>query len=189
MLLDSRLCGAVLMIENEIEHLVLETLSGNRRGPAGSCIKVNEAGIELSQLNGEALKVIEDVIAKYITPLLPCDAQTNLDDDMIFTKYSGIKYVLGAYLLIGVRTRDNRIFHFLDRQHPWLVARALYCICIFFHKNVDEYNFGVSPNEQILEYSKGLTTSNNPEIAEAARYVLDVLKKQEVGTNDNSEIR
>lgn len=144
----------------DIKSLALATLYGTQIGPEGTCIRTNHAGMELAECDASALPIIEQLIREEVR--MSNDEQVGLD------------HLIGAYMVIGVRANEPRVFDFLKRQSRSLQIEAINCASTFFFKTVDgEYNFGVTPNGDLVRFLNELASSDDREIALSAAEVCE----------------
>lgn len=157
------------MNEGALKQLALQTLYGDRIGPRGSCFRTNDAGIELAECGVDALPVIENVIETVVRPTLDDSTADDVGD------FIGLNYLIGAYLVIGVRTNEQRVFDFIRAQPTSIQVEAINCSSTFFFKTADGYNFGVSPNERLLNFLNDAAQSPDKQIADLASDVRQEL--------------
>jgi hypothetical protein len=176
------------MNSEEIKALALDTLYGRRMHQSGTCFTHNEAGMELTRCSTDALPIIEHVIDCTVIPTLR-DPQMRHDWDAkianapehfqkLVTYNAGLygfDYLLGAYLLIGVRNNEPRTFYFLRQSDPEVLQKAIGAIGTFFRWMGNEYNFGVSPSQPLRDFVNEQRCASSPRICDVAERVWQKL--------------
>ena len=93
-----------------------------------------------------ALPFIEQVIRETVEPSLALDEPVG-----------GLKYVLGAYLVIYAKSEPERAVQFFSDVSIGLKIEVLSAICIFFNTNRDGYVWDMSlPRMYIADLSTNL---------------------------------
>ena len=142
---------------NELKQLALDTLYGRRIEPRDSKIRTNKAGTELSNQSEDALSVIENVIEKEVVPAEDLD------------ELIGFNYLIGAYIVIGVRENIERVFTFLKNQPECILKQAIKCSSTFFWKTNNGFNFGVEPNQSLIQFLLDIESDFEGELPDMAR--------------------
>lgn len=158
---------------DSVYELVLDTLYDRGEKPLGSCLTVNEHGLKLIDCNGAAIPVIEEVMHEHIEPVLAknaVDHPSHLSFGM-----PGLKYVLGAYLLIGKREQIPSLIGVLESCSNSLQCEIVSVFPLFFNRSTGDVRFQGEPTEQMLSFVKRLVNSPHAESAQSARRTLDKL--------------
>ena len=153
-----------------IEKLIDDTLHGRRiGGKAGSCLVSNQAGAELIGLECDVMDELEEAIR---------EIDASLRDGLrSASAFSGLEYVIGAYLVNGARYNANRAIGFVDSLSIGLLRESIANIPVFFRRMESGYNFGVSPPEEYKEFARRLENSQCDEIASTAKRVVERLSR------------
>lgn len=148
-----------------IENLIDEVLHGKRiGGENGSCLVSNQAGLELIRHEIDSMAELE-VALHEINRLLP-DRTGNTDS------FSGLDYVIGAYLVNGARHDAGRAIRFIESLTNELQRASIANMPVFFRRMESGYNFGVSPPEEYKTFAHRLQQSQCEEIASTAKRVF-----------------
>lgn len=157
-------------MDNALRELAIDTLYGRSIGPRTSCLRSNLAGIQLANSGAHALSIIEDIIRTVVHPALNERARHNTA-----TGFLGLSDLIGAYLVIGVRSNERRVFEFLRSQSKDILLQAVGCSSTFFFKTAAGYNFGVSPNKDLLGFLSNMEKHSDMEVADLALKVREEL--------------
>jgi len=160
------------------ENLAMKTLHGHRIAPVTSSFRANDAGIELSKSGVGALAIIEKVIKEKVIPRLDIQDKVEVSHKIqedwgalmgnASHNFIGLNYLIGAYLVIGVRENTQEVFAFLEEQPKVIQIEALECSLTFFFKTSNGYNFGIAPSRILLKFLMKLSKSTDCQIASLA---------------------
>jgi hypothetical protein len=136
------------MISDAIRHTVEEALFERRMIRGGHVVK-NLAGIELLQGPDSTLAVIESVLTGVVVP------------DHLSRDFPGLEYVLGAYLVIGIRADPQRTFSFLRALPHRLHARSIGVVRTFFSGRMQSKAIRSAVTKELLEFLEQEAASDN----------------------------
>lgn len=145
---------------NAIKKLAVDTLHERRVGPEGSCFRTNQAGEELAESDSSAIPFIEELILQEVVP-----AAGALEAS------GGLKYLLGAYLVIGVRESRGDVFDFVEGLPDGIVRKAVGCCSTFFRKTDKGFSFGVAPSKAVIDFLSRVESSGVKDTRDLAREV------------------
>ena len=154
-----------------LEQLVMDTLLDRRQPKQHSCLVVNEAGMELLAGTRDALPVIERVLREVVLPTAAAASTWP-------SRFPGLDYVFGAYMVIGRKVDDDRIFSFVRSLPQTLFEEALHAVPVFFRRMKEGYNSGVPPGEPMKKFLTELSLSPEAMVRDTARQVLERVQFQ-----------
>jgi hypothetical protein len=154
------------MSRNVVLALAEDTLFERRMSNSAGCFTHNVAGGELVRESDGSLPFIEDFLRTVVVPAFGC------------RKLPGLTYVLGAYLVIGVRADPQRAFSFIRALPTPLRVSALGVVDTFFHYGPSGTNSLRSPpTGELLKFLEHESASELPSVRWAAEHVLKRLGK------------
>lgn len=166
-------------------ELVLDTLYNRRRSDGASCLTVNQAGLTLLKSEVSIVPVIEQVLKEVVDPAVAGNWPEGIKlpgldplwsevirHDPAVSKFPGLDYVLGAYLVLGVKSNPERIVDFLATVSPPLLVKTVLNIPVFFAREGEGYNSGVSPDGRLMAFVRSLLKDECEEIRIAAAQAL-----------------
>jgi hypothetical protein len=133
-----------------------------------SCFTVNQHGLELARLSSDVLPQIEAVLLNVVEPVLRVDRDGA-------SRFLGLDYVLGVYLVIGNRYAPSAVIDFLEQRSPNLQEQAIACAPAFFQVVDGKYNFDVPPSRELLEYVRRATANSHSAVRNAALRAMGFL--------------
>jgi len=167
-----------IVTDEKLRALALETLY-DKRILKRSCFRTNEAGEELANCSPAAIPIIEDILRKIVVPALE-QRLCQMTRSTAMTDYGnmgGLNYLFGAMLVIAVRNGVNQAFDFLLKlPHP-LLHEAVRCASTFFWKTNNGYNFGVTPNKDLIDFLRRVESLEDTAVSTAAMKVRLELEK------------
>jgi hypothetical protein len=153
-------------------ELVLDTLYDRKPSDRQSCFVVNRAGLSL--LKGPEIVVpsIEQVLREIVDPAFSAERTQA-------RRFPGLDYVLGAYMVLGVKSDPERTVSFLATLSAPLLVEAVKNIPVFFAPEGGGYNPGILPGHRLQEFVQGLSRSGSEDVRTAATRVTEWLIKNE----------
>lgn len=174
-------------MKSKLFKLVLDALFARRMNRNGSCIAWNDAIVELFDESSDALPVIEEVIATVVLPTIQSDKNTrqvsghctgdaaplpihiaSLMGDTA-NGFPGLKEVLGAYAVIGLREAPERTWHFMKNLPTYLVVNIIRSIPI----HVRAQRLAVT--DFLNDFLKLARSAEQVEIRAAAQQTLNIV--------------
>jgi hypothetical protein len=183
---------AIAMTEmsvEDLEQLALDALYGRRINRRG-CIVFNVAGEELFAAPQEVIPIVERVLLETVEPILAESKEdlrvsqirenlkTALPESVVnqmpirSRDFSGLDYLLGAYLVIAARSDPDVAVRFLARVSAALQVEALAAIEIFFMSKADGYVRGIAPPVQFRAFVRQLAESRCEKLRSVAERTL-----------------
>jgi len=167
-------------------ELVLDTLYDRKRSERKGCFVVNRAGLSLIQSDLSIVPAIEYVLKEIVDPALSgSQVETyrlpGLDplwaDVMRYnpasSKFPGLDFVLGAYIVLGVKLDPERVVTFLSNLSTPLPSEAVKNIPAFFAPPGEGYNPGISLGDRLKEFVQSLSKSESEDVRKAAARVME----------------
>lgn len=148
-------------------ELILDALYDRQPGDRKSCFVVNRAGLAL--LSGPAERFvpsIEQVLREIVAP-----AFSGIGTQA--RQFRGLDYVLGAYMVLGVKLDAQRTVEFLATLPSPLLAEAVKNIPVFFAPEGRGYNPGILLGDRLQEFVQGLSRSESDDVRTAATRVIE----------------
>jgi hypothetical protein len=173
-------------------QLVLDTLY-ERNMIQHECFVTNQAGLDLLKSSESFMPLIERVLREVVEPALS-ESQTvaskfpGLDplwheaicQNPVVSNFPGLAYVLGAYMVLGVKANPGRTVSFLATLSAPLLAEAVKNIPVFFAPEGEGYNPGIPPGQKLKEIVQGLSRSSaSKDVRTAAARVMDWMIENE----------
>ncbi|HEX7897132.1 MAG TPA: hypothetical protein VF950_05205 [Planctomycetota bacterium] len=159
------------MKSEEVEQLVLDALFDRTKNIQGTCLVTNEAGLKLVRSGRESLEVIERILHDVVAPKVARPDATDAG-------FTGLRYVLGAYLLIS-RREGYAIVPFLMTMPVAVQLETVYAVSAFFQKTPDGYNFGSAPGQHLGLMLGKLAESQDSDLRSAASAELDRIQAKD----------
>lgn len=173
-------------------ELVLDTLYDRRQSDRQGCFTVNRAGLSLLKSPLSIVPVIEQVLREIVEPALSggrtessqFPALDPMWNDVIrynpaASEFPGLDYVLGAYLVLGVKLNPDRVVSFLSTLSAPLLAEAIQNIPVFFAPKGQGYNPGIPPGHELKKFVQDMEKAEWEDVRTAAARVMERMAENE----------
>jgi len=143
--------------ENEVRQLISEVFS-YKRIPDGTCFYVNEPGVRLIKGDASYLPLIKSTLRE--------TAQNSASRE-------ALKHVVGAFLVISSRYEPDSIVSFIRSLPSEIQGTIIMNSPLFFRKvRAGDYNFGVAPAPQLIEFIEEMAKAGESTLQEKSRGAL-----------------
>ncbi|HLN27890.1 MAG TPA: hypothetical protein VK395_09105 [Gemmataceae bacterium] len=153
-------------------ELVFDTLYERKPSDNQSCFVVNQAGLTLLKSSESYVPLIEQVLRELVDPALSGDRSHT-------RTFPGLDYVLGAYMVLGVKANPDRVVGFLATLSAPLLVEAVKNIPVFFAPEGEGYSPGIAPSQELKKFVRELSKSESEDVRTAAARVMDRLIEDE----------
>jgi hypothetical protein len=142
------------------QQLVFDTL--HYRPPSnGTCFVTNEPGLRLASSDDSFLPAVREALVEAAR-------------DRNWRKLYGLRYVMGAFLVLGTKYAPATMVPFIRILPQPFIREIVATIPTIFRKSgtSNNFSFGVAPAPELVEFVQELASTADPLMQRVAKRVL-----------------
>lgn len=160
------------MVLDSMQRLVTDSLY-ERSLRTESHFVFNVSGETLFSQGPDILPAIETVLSEDVLPAFVGGRDSEHG-------FGGLTYVLGAYLVVGMKSEPTRVLTFVRSLPVGMLTRTLGIVPLFFGKPRGERSLVVEPTQEVIEFLIEMKTCGHKQVESAATRSFEMLQCEEL---------